>query len=163
MIKKISQTGSTLMEVVVVTAILSTVSLAFLGTFATVSKFHEKNMRVIKAGLLAEEGIEAIRILKSQDFNALSTLAQAGATPHYLAVSTSTWSITSTPEVIDGIYYRYFTLTPAKRTPTYDIVYGAGTASDTVDLNTLFIDVYVEWQWRNATNTNIYKAFITNI
>lgn len=151
------------MEIVVVTAILSSVTLAFLGTFTTVSKFHEKNMKAIKAGLLAEEGIEALRIIKSQDFNELTSLIvpPADFSDHkYLEVSTSTWGVTTTPEVIDGLYYRYFVLRSAFRDANSDLTSSAGGS---IDPNTFYAEVYVEWLWRNATNTNVYNAFFTNI
>lgn len=164
--KNILQSGTTLMEIVVVTAILSTVSLAFLGTFTTVSKFHEKNTKAIKAGLLAEEGIEALRVVKSQNFQTLGSIAAAiagggASTRQYFAVSTSTWGVTTTPEIIDGLYYRYFFINPVYRTGTYDVTFNSGLG--TFDPNTIAVDVYVEWLWRNATNTNVYKALMTNL
>ncbi len=150
------------MEVVIVAGILSTVSLAFLGTFAVISKFHEKNLRVIKAGLLAEEGIEALRIIKERDFSALATMAQTGpTTPRYLAVSTTTWNVSGTPEVIDNLFYRYFVVRPAYRTASSDPT--ETSTGNTLDPNTVYVDVHVEWQWRNSTTTNIYKAFMTNL
>ncbi len=154
--------GSTLTEVVIVAGILSTVSLAFLGTFAVISKFHEKNLRAIKAGLLAEEGMEAVRIIKGRDFNTLSTLAQSGpSTPQYLEVSPSTWNTTTTPEVVDNLYYRYFVVSPAYRTVDSDPT--QSSAGNTLDPNTVYVDVTVEWLWRNATTSNSYKAFMTNL
>lgn len=153
--------GSTLTEVVIVAGILSSVSLAFLGTFAIISKFHEKNLRAIKAGLLAEEGMEAVRIIKGRDFNALSTLADP-TVPKYLEVSPLTWNTTTTPEVIDDLYYRYFVISPAYRTVDSDPTESA-VGGNLLDPNTIYVDVHVEWRWRNSTTSNTYKAFMTNL
>ncbi len=154
--------GSTLTEVVIVAGILSSVSLAFLGTFSIISKFHEKNLRAIKAGLLAEEGMEAVRIIKGRDFSTFSTLAQSGpSVPQYLEVSPVTWNTTTTPEVVDELYYRYFVISPAYRTIDSDPT--ESSVGTTLDPNTFYVDVHVEWRWRNSTTSNTYKAFMTNL
>ncbi|MDO8579244.1 MAG: hypothetical protein Q7R72_00020 [bacterium] len=149
--------GSTLTEVVVVTAILSVVSLVFLGTFATLSRFHEKDMLAIKGELLAEEGMEAIRLIKSGGWNILSSLP-VGST-RYLVLAPSSWSVTMTPEIIDGIFYRSFRVYAVSRDVSDDIV----TSGGTVDPNTLRVDVSVGWNWRNATSTANYQSIMTNI
>lgn len=151
------QTGSTLMEVVVVAAILSAVSLAFLGTFSLLSRFHEKNMLSIKGSLLAEEGIEALRLIKSSGWSNLADLASGS--DRYLSLSASSWEIGSVPEVIDGRFYRILRIYPVSRDGADDIVSSGGT----IDANTLFLESRVEWNWRGATTTTGYQAYITNI
>lgn len=145
------------MEVVVVSAILSVVSLAFLGTFAVISRFHEKNMRVIKAELIAEEGIEALRLIKSAGFSNLSSLTPGQK--YYFALATSSWSVTTTPEVVDEMFYRHFTTSRVERNVSNDIVSSGGT----IDSNVLLLKVHVDWTWRNATNTATYESYLTNI
>lgn len=151
------QKGSTLTEVVVVSAILAVVSLAFLGTFSLLSRFHEKDMLTIKGELLAEEGVEALRLIKSGGWNTLSGLPM-GST-RYLNLTPSSWSITTTPEVIDGIFYRSFIPYAVSRNASDDIV----TAGGTTDPNTLLVSVSVSWNWRGATSTANYQSYMTNI
>jgi hypothetical protein len=145
------------MEIVVVSAILSVVSVAFLGTFATVSRFHEKNLRYIKAELIAEEGIEAIRLIKSGGFEKITALTPGGK--YYFSLATSSWGVTTTPEVIDGMYYRSFTPYQVMRNASDDIVSTGGT----IDPSTFRFQVRVDWNWRNATNTAIYESYMTNL
>lgn len=149
--------GSVMVEVVVVSAIISVVSLAFLGTLATLSRFHQKDMLSIKGGLLAEEGLEAVRYIKGGGWTALSSLPLN--TSRYLALATSSWSATTTPEIVDGLFYRSFRLSAVYRDGSDDIVSSGGT----LDPNTLFAESVVSWRWRNATSTTSYKTYVTNI
>ena len=149
--------GSALTEVVLVAAILSVVSLVFLGTFSTLSRFHERDLFTIKGELLAEEGMEAIRFIKDGDWNILSGLIAGNQ--NYLALSPSSWSVTTIPEIIDGVFHRSFRVYSVSRDVSDDIV----TSNGTVDSNTLRISVSVDWNWRGATSTANYQSIMTNI
>ncbi len=156
--KKSSHTqGSVLLEVVVTSAIISLVSLSFLGTLATLSRFHQKNMLSIKGGLLAEEGIEAVRFVKGSGWSNLSSLPVN--TPRYFELATSSWGVTTTPEIIDGLFYRSFILYSVARDAGDDIVSSGGT----LDPNTFLVESRVSWNWRGATSTVSYKTYVTNI
>jgi Tfp pilus assembly protein PilV len=152
-----SRKGSTLIEVVVASSILSVVCLTFLGVFSVLSHFHQKNMYSIKGGLLSEEGVEALRLMKSEDWNVLASVPAGEA--RYFALGTSTWSATSTPEIVDGAFYRTFRIYAVSRDESDDIVASGGT----VDPNTLLVESSVSWNWRGATTTTAYKAYFTNI
>ncbi|HEY4500282.1 MAG TPA: hypothetical protein VJH25_00640 [Candidatus Paceibacterota bacterium] len=149
--------GSTLIEIVVVTAILSLVSLSFLGTFAALSSFHEKNMRAVKGSLLAEEGLEAVRLIKSGDWDSLATIPSGSV--RYLTLSPASWSITTSPEIIDGIFYRSIRVFEVMRDWNDDIVLSGGT----IDPNTLRLESSVSWSVRSATGTVSYEAYMTDI
>ncbi|MEK7607762.1 MAG: hypothetical protein AAB484_02485 [Patescibacteria group bacterium] len=149
--------GSTLIEIVVVTAILALVSLAFLGTFTALSQFHYKDMLIIKGELLAEEGIEALRFVKESGWNNLSSIPSGSK--RYLSLAPSAWSITTNPEVVDGEFFRYFRVYEVLRDASDDIVSSSGT----IDPDTLLLDVSVDWNWRGSTTTANYKSYITNI
>lgn len=149
--------GSSLVEVVIGAGILSVVALAFLGTLSTLVGFHQKDMLSIKGTLLAEEGIEAVRFIKGSGWTNLSSIP-AGQ-DRYLALGPSSWSVSQTPEVVDGVFFRSFRLSPVMRNASDDIVSAGGT----VDSDTFLVDVSVAWNWRGATTTAIYKAYVTNI
>lgn len=149
--------GNSIVEVVVGAAILSMVALAFLGTLSTLARFHQKDMLSIKGALLAEEGVEALRYIKGLGWSNLASLP-ADQT-RYLSVSPTTWTITTSPEVVDGVFYRSFRVSQVRRDSTDDIVSSGGT----VDPGTLLVDVSVSWRWRSATSTTTYKAYMTNI
>ena len=149
--------GSALVEVLVAASILSAVSLAFLGAFSVLVRFHERDTFSVKGSLLAEEGLEALRLIKSSGWSALSSIPTGQA--RYFALGTSTWGVTTTPEVIDGMFYRSFKIYSVSRNTDDDIVSSGGT----VDSNTLLTESSVSWNWRNATTTVTYKTYVTNI
>jgi hypothetical protein len=111
----------------------------------------------IKAGLLAEEGIEALRLVKGSSFENISSIVRD--TDKFLALSPYSWILTTVPEIIDGKFYRSFQVHTVSRGASDDIVVSGGI----VDPNTLLLDVSVLWNWRGATSTANYKSYITNI
>jgi hypothetical protein len=76
-----------------------------------------------------------------------------------LALATSSWSATTTPEVVDGLFYRQFKLSSVSRDSSDDIVVVGGT----VDVNTFLVESSVAWNARGATSTITYKTYVTNI
>ncbi len=149
--------GSGLVEVIVGASILSVISLTFFGTLSILSRFHERDMLSIKGGLLAEEGLEAIRYIKGSGWSHLSTLTPGNV--YYTTLSASSWGVTTTPEVIDGLFYRTFTIEQVQRNASDDIVASGGT----LDPNILLSNVSVAWSNRGATTTITYKTYVTNI
>lgn len=154
--RKISK-GSTLLEVLVVAGILATIALSVFGTLSLLSRFHQKNMFAIKGQLLAEEGIEALRFIKAGGWSSLTSIPTN--TARYLALSPSSWSVTATPEIVDGIFWRVIKVYSVSRDVSNDIVSSGGT----VDPNTLLLESKVSWNWRGATSTASYQSYITNL
>jgi hypothetical protein len=148
--------GSSLVEVVVAAAVLASVALAFLGSFALISRLHERNMDFVKGELLAEEGLEAVRFVRASNWPALSS--SVGSTK-YLSLGPSSWSLSSTPEIVDGAFYRSIAISEVRRDASDDIVASGGS----VDPSTLLVQSSVSWRWRGATSTVSYQAYITNI
>lgn len=150
------QKGSGLIEIVIAGAILSAVSLSFFGTLALLSRFHQKDMLTIKGQLLAEEGLEVIRLVKGAGWNTLSSIPMNES--RYFALASSSWAITTTPEIIDGVFARSFQLLPVGRNVSDDIVSSGGT----IDSNTLLAQVTVSWFWKDATTSVMYSTYVTN-
>lgn len=157
MAKKSREHGSTLIEVVVVAAVLALVSMAFLGTFSALSRFHRKDMFAIKGELLAEEGIEAIRLIKSDSWNTLASIPPGAE--RFLSLSPFSWSVTTTPEVVDGVFYRSIRVFGVSRDTNDDIVSSGGTT----DPDTLRLRSSVSWKEHGATSTASYESYMTNI
>jgi len=149
--------GSTLLEVLVVTGVLASIALGVMGTLATLSRFHQKDMLAIKGQLLAEEGIEALRFIKSSNWSALSSIPSGEN--RYLELSESSWGVTTTPEIVDGVFWRTVRVYEVMRDMNDDIVSSGGT----IDPDTLLLRSDVSWDWRGATSTTGYSAYITNI
>jgi len=148
--------GSGLVEVIIVASIISVVSFVFIGSFITLSSFHERNTLHIKAHLLAEEGIEIVRLIKHGNWENIENLPVNQ--PYYLSFEPFTWNSTSTPEIIDGIFYRHFILRETQRDVLGTIVSSGGV----VDSNTRLVESFVSWVWDEATTTASYKAYVTS-
>lgn len=151
-----SESGSGLVEVVVASAIVALVAVAFLGTFAALSQFHQRDTLAIKGQLLAEEELEALRLMRGFGWTFLSGAPKDQ--DEYLSLDASFWGTTTVPEIIDGTFYRSFRLSPVSRDGADDISLGGN-----VDPGTLLATVSVSWAWRDATSTIIYKTYVTNI
>lgn len=145
-----------LIEVVVGAAILATVALAFFGSTSALGTLHERNMLYIKGDLLAEEGIEAMRLVKDSGWNNLASLPSG--TPRYLLLGSAGWSITTTPEIVDGLFYRTVKVYQVFRDASANI-----SVTGTPDPNTILLESNVAWSYHTATSTVTYKAYVTNM
>lgn len=148
--------GNSLVEVVVAAALLSAVAVSFLGAFSFLSRSHQRDTFAIKAALLAEEGIEALRYVKGAGWSNLS--AVVGQT-RYLELGPSSWALSTEPEVVDGQFYRSVAVSAVSRGASGDIVASGGA----VDSGTLLLTSAVSWNWRGATSTVTYRSYVTNL
>lgn len=105
---------------------------------------------------LAEEGHEAIRHVRDDNWEELAALDLGEL--HYLAFATSTLSVTSTPEVIDGTYTRSFRLTELYRDDSGDIV-SATSSGATVDPDGRVVTVLVA----DARGTSTLQSILADI
>lgn len=94
-----------------------------------------ENASRIKAGYLAEEGIEVARYLRDRGWaTTIGTLAND--VPYHLvfATTTSTWSATTSVQTIDGDFTRTITLEPVyRRTSDDDIVASTSSNPKSID------------------------------
>lgn len=122
-----------------VMVVLGQLSISFLGAVAS----GELQLR---ANAIGAETMEALRIIKDDDWDNLADLSVG--TPYYLTYSTATqeWSVVSSdPGKIDGIFSRSFMLEAVNR----DAVTGSITASGgDSDAQTLLVESNVDWVYK---------------
>lgn len=122
--------GSLLVEVLVGAAIIGVVLVAMIFVTTTVLQsltfVEERN----KALLLSEEGIEFLFYLRSESWSNVSSLTTG--TEYYFDVTPTIINSTSTPELIDSMFARSFTIEPLYRDADDDIV-SSTTAGAVVD------------------------------
>ena len=154
--------GSGLVEVLVAVFIFSII----LGSLITASNTYlsgaEDNLKSTRGAYLAEEGIEAIKIMRDISWNNIGILSDN--TDYYLYFDTSsstnnTWRATSTISSLDSIYTRAFKLDSVFRDLEGRII----TSSGTLDLNTRKVSVSVSWPSKNTITTKTLSTYITNI
>jgi hypothetical protein len=154
--------GSGIVEILVGVFIFTIV----LGSLIIASNMYlsgaSENLRSAKGSYLAEEGIEAVKIMRDTSWDTISALSTT--TNYYLSWdnSSSTWKSTITATTTDSIFIRTFRLYPVYRNSdgksTTTIASGY-----TVDLYTKIVTVSVSWKNKNATTTKTLSTYITDI
>lgn len=153
--------GFGLMEVVVGIAIIAAV---LTGLFTAFTKyFHSgvSNTPRVKATIISEEGVEAIRYMRDKGWSAnIDSLSTD--TKYYLEYATSSgWSASANnPGYVMDKFDRSFVLKDVYRDSSTDDIDPSG--SD-LDPNTLKFIVSVSWKNGNSTSTVKTKSYITNV
>lgn len=151
--------GMSLVEILVAVFIF----MVILGVLITINNFYlsnsSKNIKLIKATYLTEEGMEAVRVIRDTSWNQISSSTMG--VPYYINfdISSSTWKATTTANSIDS-YIRWFTLHDVRRdNNTKKIVESGGT----VDPYSKKVNVYISWQDKGSTTTKSMSSYISNI
>jgi prepilin-type N-terminal cleavage/methylation domain-containing protein len=154
--------GFGLVEVIVAIFIFTLI----LGLLITASNMYISgagdNLKSAKAAYIAEEGMEAVKIIRDTGWNNISTLSDN--TNYYLYFDTSSstnniWKATSTDAFVDSIFIRTFKTSPVYRDLNGRIV----TTGGTFDTNSKEISVSVSWLSKNGTTTKTLSTYIANI
>ena len=131
--------------VLLLSAVLVSANFAYLRTFNT-------SLKTIKAVYLVEEGIEAVNLIKNNDWNGLGNIG----TDSYLVWNGTTWLSTTSQSMVDQIYERKFMTEEVYRDSSDDIVLAGGT----LDSNTRRLTVSVSWLDNSATTTKSISTYI---
>jgi type II secretory pathway pseudopilin PulG len=160
--KKINlKKGSGLVEILVAIFIFSII----LGSLIEASNMYlsgaGESIKTAQGAYIAEEGIEAVKILRDTSWTNVSSLTDN--TNYYLYFDTSsstnnTWIATSTVNSVDA-FARTFKTNAVYRDSNGRIV----TSGGTLDTNTEKITVSVSWNSKNGTTTKTLSTYITNI
>ena len=150
-------TGGGAIEVIVGLAIVLTGVFALLKTYNHYLRFALVHKDDVRAALLVEEGIEAVKLLRDKGF--ASKIATLSSEVSYgLGFVSSFWESTTTRKYIDGIFDRTFVFSDVYRGPNDDI-----SASGILDPDTKKVTVSVSYLGISGTTTKSASAYITNI
>ena len=156
LIKK-NESGFGLLEAVVG---ISVISLSLFGTmlaFQLSQQVVREAGRNTQASFLAEEGIEALKLLRDASWHSKIEALSAGAN-YYFNFNGSAWASSADNYYVDGIFERRFVLDNVYRDASSDIA-----ASGTLDQDAKKATVYVSWLGRSGTTTKSISAYITNL
>lgn len=147
--KKNQSKGFSLVEIVLASGVLALLSLIFLGILTYGQESTIRASQRDKAIFLAQEGLEAARSIRDQNFANL-TVGNFGL------LAGNQWSLTSQPDVSD-IFTRTINITDIN-SQTKQVVSKvqwkqAGASLVDVSFSTLFTD------WRTATSTGTSTEF----
>ena len=150
MIKKNQQqNGITIIEILIGTSILTLV-LAFISyTLLLFLDTSDLALEQTQALYLAEEGQELMRYLRDENWQTIADLTEGSA--YYFDIATSTISLSSTPEVIDGTFTRAIVVDELRRDGDDDFVESGGT----IDNGGRVVTVTVSWDSRDVVLTSI--------
>ncbi len=151
-----NQAGITLVEVIIGISIIAVAAVAIGYSVTSYVEARARLLTNLKAAYLAEEGYELIRSIRDDGWMVLDGLALN--TLHYLDVSSTTATVTATPEIIDGEYTRSFELNALYRNANDDITTSSAPGA-TIDDGGRMLEVNVN----GPSGTTTFEAIITNI
>ncbi len=154
-----SQVGLTLIELLIGVSIIAAFMIASMVSFQKAVELSNRNGRAIQAAYLAEEGVEALKLMRDNGWQTKIAALTPG-TSYYFEFSSGLWKSTTTNTYIDGIYERKFVLSQVRRNATTkDIV----TSGGAIDASTTQATVSVSWRGQNGTTTKSIATYLVNL
>lgn len=150
--------GIGLIEVLIATFIFTII----LGGLIVASNIYlsgaRDNLYSTKAAYLAEEGIEAVKIIRDADWTNISSLLNGTDYYLYFDSGLSIWKATTTPSFIDLQYERKINLNAVNRDFEGRIVQSGGVQDD----RTKKLTVSISWQGKKGMITKSITTYITD-
>ncbi len=150
--------GFSLAEAIIASAISLFVILGITAFFSTIFSMSVANSARIQAAFLAEEGLEAVRILRDAGWDE-NIETQALDVPFYLDFEGSSWTATTSNIYVDGLFQREVVLSAVNRDSNFDIVESGGNS----DPDSRKITVSISWSLGNSTTTKSVSTYLTNV
>jgi len=149
--------GFSLVEIVIAIAIATMFFLSIYELLLFANKVTHTGLRKIEAIHFAQEGIEAVRMVRDSGWtNNISTLTDE--TTYYLSLVGDHWELTAlVPPLINSVFTRTVVLQAVNRDANDDI-----SAIGTADLKTKKVVVGVSWQERGINHSVSLETYITN-
>lgn len=154
--KNKNKRGFGMAEAVIAVSILTSFVIVVAGVNTLYLNIALGDKQPLSASTLLEEGIEAVKFLRDDDWTDNIASLTSG-TPYYLNFN-SGWSLSTTPAP-SGIFTRTITFSDVYRDPSDDIVSAGGV----LDPGTKFVTIEVTWQSKNGSSTRNLKTYITNL
>lgn len=153
--KKKSKSGFAMVEIIVAVAIIAASFIFILSVAQRSIVIARDALHQTEASFLLEEGAEATRIVRDTAWFGISSLS-AGTT-YYPTFSSNTWTLSTTPNTVDG-----FT-----RTVVLSTVYRDGNANIAVsgaqDTGTRLVTVNVSWNEAGIVLSKSIQFYIADI
>ncbi len=149
--------GFGMIETVVGLAIMIVVLFAVLQSYNYYLRFAFSHRYDVKAALLAEEGVEAVKFLRDSSWSKNIGGLQTG-TLYSLVFDGQSWATTTTSLYIDGIFDRTFKVDSVYRNSDDDI-----STSGVLDPGTVRLTVNVSYNSNFGTTTKSISTYITNL
>lgn len=156
------QKGFGLIEIIIVTAVVTTALFAFSQTAALAVRLLRAEKGNLEATLLAQEAMEAARSVRDESWtNNIAPLVNGAR--YYPAIANGKWSLAAAPPpLINGRYLRYVVLGEVRRDGKDRIA-----PSGVLDTQTRKVTARIEWvknQGTGAAATSTFElvTYLTN-
>ena len=156
LIKKINQ-GFLLVEALIGASIIAIIVVAVMLSLSSGLKLTNRNSLAARAGFLAEEGVEVVRLIRDKGWDASLGYWPSDAV-YRLVFSGGTWATTTDDTFIDGRFDRTIAVDDVYRDGNNDIA-----PSGALDPDTKKVIVSVGWRNGSATTTVSIQAYLTNL
>ncbi|MCF7865546.1 MAG: hypothetical protein K9M11_03500 [Candidatus Pacebacteria bacterium] len=154
--------GVSVVEVLVASAIIMTSVISILGVYSGLTSISLRNTSKVQAGMLLDEGAEALRFMRDVSWNTnIGPLVNGTTYWLYWDYSTSTygWRATTTQNLIDDQFDRSIVLASVNRdATTYNIVSSGGT----LDTGTRKATITTSWFDKTSTSSKSIVMYLYN-
>ncbi len=149
--------GFSLLELVIGIAIITVLFIAVFKSYGSFLRAQLETPNIIKGSFLLEEGLEIARFWRDAGW-ATNIASLSTTTTYYFYWSGSAWQATTSLQVIDGEFYRTFSVSDVKRSGIDDIA-----SSGTYDPNMKLVSASTSWSGSYGTTTKTTSAYIANL
>lgn len=153
-----NNSGFTIIEVLIASVIISLTSLALMSATTKGIELSEKSLKQTQANMLIEEGVEAIKTIRDNNWVTIENLSME--TVYYLSFDTNnnTWSLGINPtNLIDEIFTRQIIFSNVYRDANDDIA-----SSGTIDDGIKKVQVTVSWPYGTSIISKNIDFYLTN-
>lgn len=149
--------GFSLIEVIVGAAIITVSVLAAVGAYNTYVVYALNNSKHVRAALLLEEGVEAVKFIRDSGWSTIESTPTD--IPRYLLWDGGKWTISDTPmPYVDGVFDRSIMLEAVRRDGNSDI-----SDSGSIDNNSRKLTVSLSYKAGQSTTTKSVSTYIMNL
>lgn len=150
--------GMSMVEIVVVVAIIGIVLVSISQLMVLSTGPIRASARQTDAVFLAEEALEAVRVLRTDSWTNNIESTANGAT-YYPVISGSNWTLSaSDPGPINGLYTRTVVMDAVYRDVNDDITQTTGT----LDSDTRKITATISWSEKGQSKNVVLETYLTN-
>ena len=145
-----------MVEVMVAVSIITVAILSAMAVSEKAVQISRQAFHAEQAAFLLEEGAEAVRILRDNDWINISALAAGG--DYFPVFSGGTWTLSGTPATV-GIFTRTVSVEDVKRDAATGDIDNVGDN----DPGSQLVTVSVSWQEGGTMITKILQFYIFDI
>jgi Tfp pilus assembly protein PilV len=154
--------GVSIVEVLIASAIIMTSVVSIMGVYGGLTSIAIRNTSKVQAGMLLDEGAEALRFMRDVSWNTnINPLINGTTYTLYWdhTVSNYGWRATTTKDLIDDQFDRTFVLSAVNRdATTFNIVSSGGI----LDTGTRRATITVSWFDGVATTSKSIVMYLFN-